>query len=870
MTIDKNNEYGLKNLRILPYIGKKRAKKLRDAGLDTIDKIAKSSPEDLKKILGGLTDSQLEEIIKMAKEVALSAGIEIPSVTEEKIEEKTEEVKAKAEEEISEKPEEEVEVGGEEVKEAVEVREKEEIDEEDKEKIELAKWLFGGEYTEFIKEKHKKREEKEEEVVSEEEEKEEIREEKKREEKVEKRYRLKVRGLVNGYINGYSGVVNGNGVVYGLQKTSRTTLGWLIPLLIAIFIVLPVFLLSVHGSAYISIDGNFDDWINEKYYGFGIFGMRSTSVDSTTYLYFQIDNMFSDYSSLLVFLDDGKGDFKVTDDFSASYVIRVDGYNGKTYTQGFYRIYGNMSMDKAKIMRLAFRGNEMEISISRKIIRYCAFYIDFDNKVSYSTPIITVGKGYAYFEIITMNMRCINGEKKFAELNYRIDGISNCTLSLSVSPASAVETWYALRKEQRIDFGYASSTISIPSGEGTYDIYVRIRNDAVPSQILRISASVQSTDIVPTIVDKTSGIYILSPPEHIKIDGAFGDWGVIIGDGDDGFLDKSADISGYSYAGEGSKSFYYLRFFSQALLGNPIAISPVDSDRDTVPDYIDPMPDDFNNDGVSDSTTDHDVDGDGVKDYPYGNDMWLNTTLPSNFPDDYAGKKVSIHLGAKAEKRNGEEKITIYIDSDGLSTTGLRYEDIGADYRIVIRGKYGDVMEARVERWESGWFYLSEAAVATGYSEIELSANFGVGNDSRIIIEAQGWTGERDSISKILFKGPQQPHVIYGYVYDENGNPLANAPVVITNAATGDNVTVYTDSNGFYQYNLANLPNGCSDGDLIYVNATNTSSGNKGSNSTYVDTTTPSQQVDVYIKEINFFVLAVPLVITAPIVLRRK
>jgi len=677
--------------------------------------------------------------------------------------------------------------------------------------------------------------------------------------------------LVNGYINGYSGVVNGNGVVYGLQKTSRSTFGWLIPLLIAIFIVLPVFLLTVQGGAYISIDGNFDDWKNERYYSFGIFGMRSISVDSTTYLYFNINDVFSGYSSLLIFLDDGNGDFKVADNFSASYVIRVDGYNGKIYTQGFYRIYGNMSMDKAKIMRLAFRGNEMEISISRKITHYCTFYIDFDNKVSYSTPIITVGKGYAYFEITTVNMRCIEGEKKFAVLNYRIDGISNSTLSLSLSPADAVETWYALHNEKRIGFSGSSYTLNIPAGEGTYDIYVRIRSDAIPSQILRISASARSADIIPTIVDKTAGIYILSPPEQVKIDGAFGDWGVIIGDGDDGFLDKSADISGYSYVGEESKSFYYLRFFSQTLLGNPVAISPVDTDRDTVPDYIDPMPNDFNNDGISDSSTDHDVDGDGIKDYPYGNDMWLNTTLPSNFPDGYAGKKVSVHLGGKAGKRDGEEKITVYIDSDGSSSTGLWYKDIGADYRIVIRGKYGDVKEARIEKWSSGWIYLSEAAIATGYSEIEFSANFGIGNNSKIIIETEGWTGERDSINKILLKAPSNPHVIYGYVYDENGNPLADAPVVITNAATGDNATVYTDSNGYYQYDLANLPNGYNDGDLIYVNATNTSSGNKGSNSTYVDTSSPSQQVDVYIvRKINFFVLAVPLVITAPIVLRRK
>jgi len=147
MTIEKDNKYDLKNLRILPYIGKKRAKRLKEAGLDTIDKIARSSPEELKEILVELRDSQIEKIIKMAREVALSAGVEVSAALEEKMEEKAEKVKAmaKEEEKISEKTEEKKEVGGEEVKEV-----------EEKEKIELAKWLFGGEYKEIIKGKVQK------------------------------------------------------------------------------------------------------------------------------------------------------------------------------------------------------------------------------------------------------------------------------------------------------------------------------------------------------------------------------------------------------------------------------------------------------------------------------------------------------------------------------------------------------------------------------------------------------------------------------------------------------------------------------------------------------------------------------------------
>src|SRR5439155_9902020 len=101
--------------------------------------------------------------------------------------------------------------------------------------------------------------------------------------------------------------------------------------------------------------------------------------------------------------------------------------------------------------------------------------------------------------------------------------------------------------------------------------------------------------------------------------------------------------------------------------GVPSLLKSMDTDRDTVPDAIGPMPMDFNNDGTPDAQTNCDVDGDGIIDYgcPGGTNYWLNTTIPSNFPAPYAGRFVSVYIGPDNRPPTlGEDAVRIFLDID--------------------------------------------------------------------------------------------------------------------------------------------------------------------------------------------------------------
>ena len=65
----------------------------------------------------------------------------------------------------------------------------------------------------------------------------------------------------------------------------------------------------------------------------------------------------------------------------------------------------------------------------------------------------------------------------------------------------------------------------------------------------------------------------------------------------------------------------------------------------------------------------------------------------------------------------------------------------------------------------------------------------------------------------------QQFHTIYGYVYYENGTAAAGVKVTLMNPKTGDTDYTTTDINGFYSFQLANLPSGWKNGEKIIIKA---------------------------------------------------
>src|SRR5207245_62852 len=106
--------------------------------------------------------------------------------------------------------------------------------------------------------------------------------------------------------------------------------------------------------------------------------------------------------------------------------------------------------------------------------------------------------------------------------------------------------------------------------------------------------------------------YVGTTPPGLVIDGAFADWPLPLPDGTGEATTQgnaNVDIAAYDSVRSGTGVAVYVRTVGRVLNGalvpaqNPQVprATPLDSDRDGVPDSVDPLPHDFNNDGTPDS-----------------------------------------------------------------------------------------------------------------------------------------------------------------------------------------------------------------------------------------------------------------------------
>jgi photosystem II stability/assembly factor-like uncharacterized protein len=137
-------------------------------------------------------------------------------------------------------------------------------------------------------------------------------------------------------------------------------------------------------------------------------------------------------------------------------------------------------------------------------------------------------------------------------------------------------------------------------------------------------------------------------------------------------------------------------------------------------------------------------------DYPYGSDHWLNTTIPSSFPDPYADRNVSRYIGpVQKPEIIGDDVARIYIDTDNSSSTGYYVEDIGSDYMIEIRGTNGKLGNAGLMEFNGGFpgewkwdVHSADVDVAFDSRRLEASLdNWRGGNDSTDGSDSRGPLG---------------------------------------------------------------------------------------------------------------------------------
>lgn len=275
---------------------------------------------------------------------------------------------------------------------------------------------------------------------------------------------------------------------------------------------------------------------------------------------------------------------------------------------------------------------------------------------------------------------------------------------------------------------------------------------------ITISAGATTLESVPTDHDLS---YVSSVPSGYVVDGGFSDWTSVMTDGPNepstgGY--ENVDIRQYDLNSTQDDAFFYVRVGGRMLEGtftpqqgkylpDPSVPRP-DSDRDSIPDDEDDHPFDFDNDGTPDIAEEGDIDNDDEKEWPAGDDYWLETTVQ--------GRDVRVYVGPSIQPPvlRGEDTVRIYIDSDKDAMTGYFIGDIGADYLVEIAGKNGEPLEDRsIMRQHIGgpsswqWVTVGDANIALDLQNMEVSvdiAGLGFSEDFPAYFEIVGWADRKD------------------------------------------------------------------------------------------------------------------------------
>ncbi|MDD4307541.1 MAG: lamin tail domain-containing protein [Thermoplasmata archaeon] len=334
----------------------------------------------------------------------------------------------------------------------------------------------------------------------------------------------------------------------------------------------------------------------------------------------------------------------------------------------------------------------------------------------------------------------------------------------------------------------------------------------------------------PTVRNTQTILQYVGTPTGLAVDGAFGDWAAVQGSDDPvgdvisqtpnaTFLNANIDLTEVRLGLQDDGALYYQFAVDGVALGGdsvptvrhrPGPVTPpqsADSDRDTVPDSIDIYPQDFSNDGIDDAQaltpSNHpDVDGDGAADYPDGQDWWINTTIPSDFPSPYTGREISIYIGpinSTYVENKGDDRAYVLIDADGNTETGLDLKGgFGIDYTAVISGKGNRILASELYSYDpasqtTGWVFEENITAALDWTRIEGSLNMAAmgiedGHNFSVFISLEDWRGSRDSVDTM-----PPPETLSIYTASGTRSPAGDNIVInelVTLPATGEFVEI--------------------------------------------------------------------------------
>lgn len=573
------------------------------------------------------------------------------------------------------------------------------------------------------------------------------------------------RGLVNG-----NSLVNGRGVVNGFgprRKLSKSNKSRILPavalgMLIILAAILPIVFLAPVNP--IKIDGNFSDWAKIKGVNdpFGssdgpLLTVKSVCTGDMLYLYVHAStSLFSTPEGLFIFIDKDKNastGYRVSN-IGADYMIAIKGWDNRVQSGELYKyvsaVQNNWSaFSPEQSVKYALRGGSIELGTSLKLQNPTILAYLKTNHVEDSSDIPLIPNSASALVIVN------NTENKVSKYIEKItvypSGSAHITLHLMPFGDYTNLTYTTELYEnvsgnmERIGTNYINTTVS---EEKTFYLALHAQGNGTIG--FKAVSNEENIRVLNTVASVRIGNIVS------KIDGNFDEWKNITG-----ISDPLYDVSTHSnYTHENIDlvevkrlhTHFYIKTAAPILAGDciPEVITKpiIDSDRDTVPDKYDLYPHDFNNDGIPDNESYvivngerlPDVDGDGIADYPYGPDMWLNTTIPSNFPKPYAGRHVSVYIGPLPYvKITGNDTFFVYISSRN-GTYHAPFLPFSSNYMVKITGR-GFQSNAFLFKYNgSAWKKVKKVPVAFAGTQLEGDSYI----SGKIFVLSRDWLGQYD------------------------------------------------------------------------------------------------------------------------------
>ncbi len=589
----------------------------------------------------------------------------------------------------------------------------------------------------------------------------------------------------------HTGIVSKEGFVNGFGAPPEFKVERKVKILPVIIVIL----LLVSGIAAVvflstpefKIDGNFSEWSHVPSYKLGDLTYKYEYHAGSLYFFLTQNSMFYSEESIYVLMGNSTPPGYYVDGIYVKRVVEFYGWNSTLKGAHIWRYVSstfNWNFTGTSGLKYAYRNGGIEFLVN-EVNPNSKFVVLFKNgNVLRSSPMPV--EEHAAQVIVENEKSVANNNTPVLKINITAPRkFTLNTVSVEYQGANITGAYIDLdgNKINGI-LGNGTVVFTVDKEIESTDIQFAANYSGRKCSVIHLNVSLYSVDMKFSYKRLNTPLYLFKAPKDVCIDGAFGDWkGRISYDGTGNVKDANIDIVAHAHT-----RFFrsvYMSVRGEFMGGDDVPIvrkwSPVDSDRDSVPDKYDKYPHDFNNDGIPDKdsyveingTKLPDVDGDGIPDYPYGPDMWLNTTIPKDFPKPYAGRNVTVYIGPAPpiKPKDGNDTAEIYFGDDNPKGAHLYWVPFPVDYKIKITGRDG-IFHSHLYKYDNeNWKFIKNiTSVAAGYHEMEMATGLNISH-GKMWITVFNWNHEYDSISMHSRATRATTTNVFYLHADTNGNP---------------------------------------------------------------------------------------------------